>query len=720
MNIEQKIQLAKKYYESNQIQKAIETGKEILSLNPDNLVVLLLLAEIAYKSHDYSSSEKYLREAITYYPERAELYSNLGLILQHLSRADEAVECFYKAIELNPNLVEAYYSLGIALHTKGKLDEAKKAYQKAIELNPRLMNVYYNLGLIHKKLKEFKEAAHCFKCAIQGNLESSEAYSNLGIVLAEDGQNDEAIVFFQKAILINQKDLDALLGLATVFQRKKIFNDSIKYYNKALLVDPQNSDIYFNLGLMYREKWELDKATECFQKAANLDPNNPEIYYRMGGVQFLQGRLNLAAQNLKKAIDLKDDFIDAYQTLIMLMNYTDTFEPREIFTSHVHFAEKFEARFKSNPFNNSKNRLRKHRLRIGYFSPDFRNHSVAYFIEPVLMSHSRKNFEVFCYSNVDKPDYVTKRIQLLVKHWRDIKDLSDDEAMELIQKDKIDILVDLAGHTYGNRVLLFARKPAPIQISWIGYPSTTGLSSMDYKIVDYYTDPPSLTEGFYTEKLIRLPQCFLCYKPEAESPDVALPPFIKKAYITFGSFNNFAKVSQSVVKAWANILGHVPCSRLVLKSHCFSDIGTRQYAKELFKQYGIMEEKIEILPYQSSVASHLSLYGEIDIALDTFPYNGTTTTCEALWMGVPVITLAGKCHAGRVGVSLLTNVGLREFIAESEEEYVKIAVRLAEDIQRLKDLRLSLRDMMKQSPLMDAKGFTLSLERCFEEIWQAW
>jgi protein O-GlcNAc transferase len=682
--------------------------------------LLLQLAEKAYFDKDYISAEKYLKEVLAYYPGSAELHSNLGLILQSAARLDEAIEYFRKAIQLDPNLADAYYNLGNALQAERKLDEAKNAYEKTMELDPDLPNVSYNLGIVYKEMKQYEKAAFYFRRALESNPDSSEACSSLGTVLAEDGHNDEALGFFRKAILINQKNINAYLGLAAVFQRKRNFEKAIEYYSHALLMDPQNPDIYFNLGLIYREKWELDRAMECLQKAAQLRENDPEIYYRLGGVQQLQGRLDQAAESYSRALRLKEDFIEVLQSLMMLMVYTGNSDPADILSEHRRFADKFEKNFLVNIARPGKRQLQDRRLRVGYVSPDFRRHSVAYFIEPVLMSHNRETFAVFCYGNVQRPDYVTKRIQYSAECWRNIQGLSDEEAAELIREDEIDILIDLAGHTSGNRMLLFARKPAPVQVNWIGYPTTTGLSAMDYKIVDSYTDPPGMTEQFYTEQLLRLPESFLCYLPERESPEVSPVPLFTAGHITFGSFNNFAKMSPEVVEAWADILKAVPDSHIILKSHCFSDEGTRRYALELFARHGIEKERVELLLFEPSVQTHLSLYSRIDIGLDTFPYNGTTTTCEALWMGVPVVTLAGGTHASRVGMSLLSHVGLEKFVARTHADYVKKAVDFAHDPDKLQLLRGQLRNMMFHSPLTDAKRFTLHLEHCYRQVWEKW
>jgi predicted O-linked N-acetylglucosamine transferase (SPINDLY family) len=347
------------------------------------------------------------------------------------------------------------------------------------------------------------------------------------------------------------------------------------------------------------------------------------------------------------------------------------------------------------------------------------NHSVNFFIEPVLIAHRRDQFEVFCYSNVSLQDQVTQRIKGYAIQWKDIAGMPDEEAEELIRKDKIDILVDLAGHTAHNRLPLFARKPAPVQVNWIGYPATTGLSTIDYKIGDKYTDPPGTTEQFYSEKLMRLPESFLCYLPQQDSPDIEPLPLLKNGYITFGSFNNFAKVTSGVYTVWAKILNAVTGSRLIMKWQSFSDRATVQYVKNMFRQRGIDEERIILETWDPS-PEYLHAYNKVDIGLDTFPFNGITTTCQALWMGVPVITLVGEAYASRGGVSLLSNVGIPDLIAYSKEEYLELAVNLAHDPRKLGNLRQCLRDKMAHSPLLDREQFILHLEESYHQMWKNW
>ena len=404
------------------------------------------------------------------------------------------------------------------------------------------------------------------------------------------------------------------------------------------------------------------------------------------------------------------------------MNYDSRYDAGTVFKEHLEFANKIAEPLSSILLRHTNDHDPARRLRIGYVSPDFRRHSVAYFIEPVLSSHNRERHEIFCYSDVLHHDHddVTKRIQKYADQWRNIVGMSDEMVSEQIRSDKIDILIDLAGHTGGNRMLLFARKPAPVQVSWMGYPATTGLSTMDYKIVDSYTDPPGMTEQFYTENLIRMPESFLCYLPYEESPDIGPPPSLKEGRITFGSFNNFSKVSTEILGIWTRILRELPGSRLILKSQVFTVETARRRVMDIFERECVSAERIEFMTFEQSVKTHLDLYNRIDIALDTFPYHGTTTTCEALWMGVPVITLAGNAHVSRVGVSLLSNVGLPELIAKTSDEYISVAVNLAMGVERLRSLREKLRDMMKRSPICDAERFADNLEMCYRKMWETW
>jgi protein O-GlcNAc transferase len=355
------------------------------------------------------------------------------------------------------------------------------------------------------------------------------------------------------------------------------------------------------------------------------------------------------------------------------------------------------------------------KLKVGYVSGDFRTHSVAYFFEPLLKAHNRSNLEIFCYYNHSQNDETNKRLQSLSDHWYNIEALNDEDAAKKIKQDGIDILIDLSGHSAYNRLGVFARKPAPIQATWLGYPNSTGVSTIDYRITDAITDPELKGKKHCSEKIIRLDQCFLCYQGP-EFPESKKPPSLSNGYITFGSFNNLSKINKTVIEAWANILKGVPESKLVLKSQQFKFPEVREILSKSFALKGINGNRIELKSHTATTEDHLNLYKEIDIALDTFPYNGTTTTCEALWMGVPVITLLGDRHISRVSASILTHAGLENLIADDKDNYIDLAISLAESSSQLIELRAGLRNQLKESQLTNSKLFAMSIERAFENM----
>jgi protein O-GlcNAc transferase len=567
----------------------------------------------------------------------------------------------------------------------GNVSEAEHIFRTILKVQPNNVSALHFIGLIYYQRKEYNSAIKYIKKALQFGPDYVDAYNNLGSVLQETGRCDEAVVCYKKAIELNPRFVIA----------------------------------YNNLANAFKEKWQLDEAILNYRKAIQLSPDLAEPYNGLANALQDQGKLEEAEGCYRHALKLKPA-VAYYDNLLMLMNYSSCQEAGAVFSDHLKYAKQFEAPLAHviAPHQNDCSSAR--RLRIGYVSPDFRRHSVQYFIEPALVSHNRDRFEVFCYSDVLEPDNVTLRLQSYADQWHNIKGMPDEKAAELVRKDGVDILVDLAGHTANNRLLLFARKPAPVQVSWIGYPNTTGLSTMDYRMVDSYTDPPGLTDPFCSEELIRLPESFLCYLPDKDSPAVGGLPARESGYSTFGSFNYFPKVSPETADLWAKILKAVPGSRLILKTRNFADSTTCQYAMDMFMRRGIAAERIELLSMKTSFGEHLDVYNRIDIALDTFPYNGTATTCEALWMGVPVVTFAGNIHACRVGKSLLTNIGLPELVSGTFEEYVSIAVNLAHDLKRLQALRESLRDTMLHSPLTDAKRFIMNLENCYRTMWERW
>jgi protein O-GlcNAc transferase len=651
-----------------------------------NIKKLFQSAVQYYQTGNLRQAEHILKTIVKVRPGNFDVCLYLGNILQDMGQREEAILYYRKAIGLRPEFAGTYYNIAAIMQEEGRLDEAIAHYRKVLDLDP----------------------------------DYAGTYNSIGVVFQSKGQYDEAMTYFRKAIEIDPYFIAAYSNLGNVLLKEEYLDEAIACYRKALDLNPNYAKAYCSMGIALQDKGLLDEAIAHYQKAMQLDPNLAEAVSNLGRVYHARGLFDDAEKCYRRALQLKPDFSLCYSNLLLLMNYSSRHTPEAVFAEHVQFEKQCAAPFYSAVLPHTNDRSTSRRLKIGYVSPDFRRHSVNYFLEPVLASHSHAQYEVFCYSDVFTPDAVTERLQGYTDQWRNIAGMPDELVAELIRKDGIDILVDLAGHTGYNRMLLFARRPAPVQVSWLGYPNTTGLSAIDYRIVDGYTDPPGLTDPFYTEQLLRMPESFLCYMPDKNSPAVGDIQAMTSGHITFGSFNNFTKETPEVLALWAEMLASIPDSRLLLKAKGLSDRETKDRVAGVFTEKGINSGRIDLLAHETSFSGHLGLYNRIDIALDPFPYNGTTTTCEALWMGVPVITLAGNTHASRVGLSLLMNIGLPELVATTSEEYLAIAVDLANDLARLRSLRESLRDRVKKSTLTDSKKFIAGMEALYRRMWEKW
>lgn len=545
------------------------------------------------------------------------------------------------------------------------------------------------------------------------------SFNNLGVELANQGRLDEALACYLNALALKPDFADAHSNMGLVFAAKGNSHDAITCYQTALLLRPDFAEANNNLGIELKEQGKLDEAMACFERALASRPDFAEAYCNQGIAFHRQGKPDEAIACYRKALALNPDDAETHNSMLLAMLYSGRYTPAEVFAEHRRFAHQFETPLRSAWRAHENVRDPHKRLRIGYVSPDFRSHPVATFIEPVLASHDTTQFEVFCYYNHNYVDATTLRLQEIVEHWIPCKHLSDEALAERIRVDGIDLLIDLAGHTGDNRLLTFARKPAPVQVAYLGYPYSTGLSAIDYRITDGHAEPPSLTEQYNSEQLWRLPQAFFCYSAPQESPPVLVrSPVDDNGYVTFGCFNHYGKVTDQVIAVWAKLLERVPGSRLSLVIFGINDAGVRAEVETRFARHGVAAERLILIPPVKG--NHFALYNEIDIALDPFPFNGHTTSLDTLWMGVPFVTLTGKHFTSRMGVTTLTNVGLPSLVAQSEQEYVDIAVALALDAARLRDLRSSLRERLQASPLMNAPGFTVELEQVYRRMWGKW
>ena len=634
-------------------------------------------------------------------------------------QAVQAIACYQQALILKPDYAEVYNNLGLAFKQQNCLDEAVACYRKALEANPQYAVACNNLANALREQGRLAEAKIYYQKALGFKADFVEALNNLGNVLAEQGHLDEAVSLFEQALHIRPAYAEAYNNLGNALQEKREFSVAVHCYRQALKHHPRYYKALNNLGNVFQKQGQLHKALICYQRALEIKPGWGEAWNNTGNALVECGDIPEAMAAYTKAIGSNPGDAAAHSNLLLAMHYRTGLDPA------VHYAAAENRRWKQpatfpQPQIIKRSAHRQKRLKIGYLSPDFRKHSVSFFFLPLLKNHNRQMFDIFCYSAVKREDEITRRIQAHADHWRCVVGLPDRLAAERIRSDGIDILVDLSGHTAGNRLPVFGCKPAPVQVTWLGYPGTTGLAAIDYRLTDDIADPPGEADKYHSERLIRLPLGFLCYEAPDDAPAVGGLPALRNGFITFGSFNNLPKINGEVIELWSDLLRQVPGSRLLLKSRQFADAHVRQRFLEMFGGCGIAAGRITLLPRVASTAGHLGLYHQVDIALDPFPYNGTTTTCESLWMGVPVITLRGVRHAGRVGVSLLTRLGLTQLVAEDRDAYIDIGIKLAQDIAALANLRSSLRPCMQASCLCDGSAFARSIEHAFFFTWENW
>lgn len=739
------------YHKAGRIPEAIDLYTEVLRLDPDQPYALHLLGEIAHRAGKNERAVELIERAVTLMPDLAEAYNNLGTAYQALGRLGEAEASYRRAIELKPSLLIAGSNLGAVLKAQGNVEEARRQLERVLTLDPRAAEACVTLGDILREECDYAAAEECYRIATEQRPDNAAAWNNLGIMLMAQRRNEEARAVFERAVALDPHSAEAHNNLGNALRELGKFTEAAVWYEKALAIrpnypqalnnmgaalaarfkfqealpflrkavecDPKFIDALLNLGACLRNLDRLSEALEYFDRALALEPDNPRSHNYRGLTLLETGVIEEGLARCREAFRLDPNYMRAHSNYLFGLNYRAGITGAEMLAEHRTF-ETPARRPPARDFANSAEPER--RLRVAYISPDFKRHSCAFFIEPLLAAHDKAAVEVFCYSDVPLPDPVTLRIKQHANHWRDTDKLSDAELADAVRADQIDIAIELAGHTGQHRLNAFATRMAPIQIAWLGYPCTTGLSAIGYRLTDGVADPPGMTDSHYTESLVRLPRTFLCYRPHDDAPEPGPLPALSGSPFTFGSFNNLPKINSRVVETWAKILRGAPEARLLLKSRSLADEPTCARIRAEFESHGIDASRLELVAWIGNPAEHLRLYERIDLALDPFPYNGTTTTCEAMWMGVPVLTLAGERHAARVGASLLTQVGLQDFVTESLDAYVDRAIALARRPNELAAVRRDLRRSMSASPLCDSAGFARDVERAYRALWREW
>ncbi|WP_049976283.1 tetratricopeptide repeat protein [Azospirillum sp. B506] len=535
-----------------------------------------------------------------------------------------------------------------------------------------------------------EEAATLYRHMLAQDRTAADLWNNLGVILADLGQPEASVAALKTAAALHPGYDKPLVGLGSNAYGANRLDEAVRHWGRAISLNPQQAaGMWFNLGVARQLRGEAEAATPCFDQAERLSPTDPLI----------------ASQRL------------------LCLNYLDLSGER-LLAEHRRFDERF-GRKDGRPAAAAPHANRpdpEKRLRIGYLSVEFREHLGAYFLTPLFEAADRSRFEIVCYSILpdSHADAYTARFKAQANGWRTVGQL-DDEALEAqIRADGIDILVDLAGHSGLNRLPMLARRPAPVQVTWLGYPNGTGMASVDYRIVDAISDPVGPTDAHAVETLVRLPAPFLCFRPPSAAPPVVPLPAGATGAVTFGSFNKLSKITDGTVALWAEVLRRVPDARLLLKDRPLSDPGTAAAMRARFAAAGIDPARLDLVGFIKDAAGHLAAYNRIDIALDPHPYNGTITTCDTLWMGAPLVTLAGSRHAARVGASLMAAIGLPELVAATPDRYAAIAAGLADDLTRLMRLRLGMRARLRASALCDEARFMRNLETAYRLMWRRW
>jgi len=653
--------------------------------SPDHLMSQASQHHAAGQLHE---AEALYRAVLAQAPERIDARCGLGVLASQTDRHQEAVELLKWETVMRSGSVLLMVALGASLLATGNRELATVCLRKALEIDPAC----------------------------------PEAHNTLGCALLEQGRLVDAVVAFKAALKYRPAYAEACYNLARTLASAELPEDAITMYRMAVRLWPGYAKALLNLGFLLREKGDLDAAAESFRRAMAARTGYSEAMHNLAVTIAEQGQATQGVAWLRRAVGTDPANYHAHSALVYLMQFDpECANGAQLAAEAVKWHQRHAAALMPAAQEWPHVRDAQRPLRIGYVSPDFRAHAECRFMLPLLEQHDRGQFEVHCYSSVRKPDAITARMQELAGVWHEVRDLSDEQLAAQIQQDQIDVLIDLTMHMQDHRLQVFARKPAPVQITWLAYPAGTGLAAMDYRVTDAFLDPPGAPDAGYPERPLRLPDAWFCYQAAADAPDVTPLPASTSEWLTFGSMNSFRKVSEPVLALWSQVFQAAQTAsgkRTRLVMICPEG----QYRKDVLvflQRQGVEADRVELLA-PMKYAQYLATCQRLDVALDPFPHAGATTTCDALWMGVPTLSLRGATAAGRLGDSVLATAGLAEWVAATPEEYVAKAIALTGDLQALAALRAGLRQKVAHSPLCDAARFTRHFEAAIRAAWRAW
>jgi protein O-GlcNAc transferase len=683
---------------------------------PSDLGTASQLGAIAHPTGNLASDLALLEQAIRSHSASPDLHWARGLILQHQGRLEEALFAYDRAVILDPDYAKAHAGRGAILMHHGRLEEALAAYERALQSRPDVPQLHFSRGRVLRRLARFAEALAAYEQALCLQPDYAEAHFARGVVLQEQGRLAEALEAYERARRIKPGWALAHINCGVMLQAHRRLEEALAAQDQALRIQPDHPLVHLNRGVTLLQRGRLRDALAAFDEALRIKPDLAPAHNNRGRILQDQGRFSEAEAAYQQALAVAPTYAAAYSNYLFCLNYDPAQEDAALAAAH----RLWGALHGRNP-NAFVTHVRRpdpdKSLTVGLVSADFARHPVGFFLRPLLAAARPDEVRFICYSGRFLDDDLTWALKAYASAWRPTLGVSDFDLARAIQADRVDILIDLAGHTAGNRLGCFALRPAPVQIHWAGY--CHSVPSMDYS----FWDPIQVREGderWFVEPVIRLPDLRWCYGPPGYAPDVAEPPVVHRGHITFGSFNNLAKVNAGVIDLWSRVLQEVPDSRLLLSWPTLGEEHERERWSSLFTARGISVERLELRRGAPSHAGVLGEYGDIDIALDPFPFSGCLTTCEALWMGVPVVSLPRTRPVSRQSQAFLTALGRTEWVAQGQDDYVRIATDLASDPVKLATLRRDQRPRMAASPVCDGQRFAHHFEAALRSIWQGW
>jgi protein O-GlcNAc transferase len=734
------LELALAHHRSGRLDEAEKAYHQVLAVEANNLDALHFLGVLAYQRKDYARASALITQALSHNVANPAAHNNLGNVRKAQGKLDEAMRSYLEALALQPDYADALCNLASVFQARGRLDKAASCYRRALSVAPDLAAARAGLERLVEAKEKPAEAPALAEAHVdrgnalqtQGRLDEARAsyaralelapdflaaYVNLGNVILQQGRPQEAIPYFRRALALEPEMSETLYNLGIASHRAGLHVAAKASLGKYLQLVPEDKTALTTLADTHRNLNELDAARACYERALALDPAGAEAHNGLANVFRNQARHESAVAHYELAIANDPHPLVPFQNLLFCMLCMGKYSARDVYEKHREFAERFERPLLSlqRPHENGPDPER--RLRLGYVSPDLRSNVVAHYVEPILRNHDRTRFEVSCYFTGAVRDDLSGVVSSVVDRWHDAHALTDEEFAKLIRAHRIDVLVDLCGHGPGNRILALARKPAPIQVNYLDYSATTGLTSIDYRLTTEYCDPSGRSEQYYSEKLYRLPRTYWTYNPSVRLP-VSPLPLKSNGYATFGSFNLYYRITAEVLEVWSRLLQSVAGARLLIVG--VAPGSTQEALFDVLERAGVARERIsahDVVSYEK----YNQLMSTVDIALAPFPYNGATTMLDCMWNGLPVIAREGKeTFYSRMGCSLLNELGLSRLIASDGEDYVRLAASLANDLPTLETLRGTLRDKVERSAMRDFRGFTAALESAYRTMWSQW